>query len=734
MGNIVGGIVGGVVGFFMAGPAGAIAGFATGYAGMGILTAMMPDTPTPGDPNPEIQTMKSEIGLVLPELEGTAKITGQLLCFGKERNEKVYAEQASDKKGKGGKGGSSSPQVIGFRYYMSWAVGIAACPGDTNIKELFSIYKNEDSEAVWSGELECPASGGQETIAISDVGTVEFYFGTNDQIANTKVGEIISDSTLNTPYRNMCWAFFDDCYIGAYNRTPSYHFIVQKITEFPFSETTAMIGSYDVNPANVLYYILSNMSGLPTSWLDSTDFGAIASTLSTESRGVSVNFGKQQSVLGYIEAINVHVDNIIRYGSDGKFHPKLIRDDYTVGSLPTIDESVLLDDPSFSRGSWIDTVNEVRVQFSEIIWTGIGFNIYGVYSVDSEMFGVFWDGVELTFTAKYSPGVDINGLIFYGDYLLTVAQQGSSAAVHTISKTDIVAGEYQNVDIYTPFNAYDVPDGSTIDLINGSADDEYIITDNSGRIVSLTSHVKQARNFIGSVVTGSDGNDYYNKKGGQNSEPISGISWSLYWASVGDNTSNDVPLWSSSADYQCLGDNFPTLDGNNLYVSTWEAPTSRLRRLDVSSDYSIEDYISPSYPRRSVILGDYLYVMSGLSSTTVDKYDKSPLSFVDSSVTTAGRFGDICAVGGFIFVTTQQDTGNYGVYKIDPDDLDIVDQNINSGIEYGRIAAIGDSQVVLSGVNYVSILDINTMEFLDTINLGSVMDGNSTRDLIVEEL
>jgi alpha-tubulin suppressor-like RCC1 family protein len=57
----------------------------------------------------------------------------------------------------------------------------------------------------------------------------------------------------------------------------------------------------------------------------------------------------------------------MRYGIDGTFHPKLIRNDYTVGSLPSIDESVMLEPPAMSRKSWIETVNELKVQYSEII-------------------------------------------------------------------------------------------------------------------------------------------------------------------------------------------------------------------------------------------------------------------------------------------------------------------------------------------------------------------------------
>ena len=75
----------------------------------------------------------------------------------------------------------------------------------------------------------------------------------------------------------------------------------------------------------------------------------------------------QQSALTYLQYINEHIDCILRYGSDGKFHPKLIRDDYVVSSLPSIDESIMIGDPTFSRKSWIDTINEVKVQYNKIV-------------------------------------------------------------------------------------------------------------------------------------------------------------------------------------------------------------------------------------------------------------------------------------------------------------------------------------------------------------------------------
>lgn len=374
VGAFIGAVVGGIVGFFVGGPVGAYYGATLGFGVGMMIDPMMPDMPNIGIPDPGVQVMSGEIGSPIADLTGTVRITGHLLCYGKERN--IYVEQPQQGgKGTGGdfgdvlKQGSMEP---GWHYYMSWALGICACPEDP-IDTLCAIYKN-DNELVWPSPdaddgtwegLELPVSGGQETIIIDGIGSCTFYFGTDDQVANTTVGEIISDATLNTPYRNLCWAFMDDCYIGQYNRTPTYKFVVKKIPQNAFS-TKHEIQTYNVNPAHSMWYIFSTLAGLPETWLNSAGFSAMADTLHEESRGICVLFDKQQSVLSYIESINGHIDNIIRYGSDGEFHPKLIRDDYDIDSLLSIDENVMLDDPSFNRRSWIDTINEVKVQYTEM--------------------------------------------------------------------------------------------------------------------------------------------------------------------------------------------------------------------------------------------------------------------------------------------------------------------------------------------------------------------------------
>ena len=355
VGGLIGGFVGGVVGFFIGGPIGAFYGAALGFSLGMVIDPITPDMHSAGTPDQEALVMSGEIGVPIPDLAGTAKITGHLLCYGGERAEAQYSESS------GGKGADDpDPVLTGYKYYMSWVVGIAAGQIDT----LYAVYKGED--AVWEGNLDCPVSGGQETIVLDGMGSATFYFGTADQVANPKVGALLDDATLNSSYRNMCWCFFNDCYIGEYNRAPTLKFILKKIPEYAFSAENE-IQTYDCNPAHAMWFILHDLTGLPESWLHSVDFAALASTLLGESRGLSVLFDRQQSALSYLESINSHIDNILRYNVDGKFHPKLIRDDHVVEDLPLIDEDVILEEPTFKRKSWIDTINEMKVQYTELI-------------------------------------------------------------------------------------------------------------------------------------------------------------------------------------------------------------------------------------------------------------------------------------------------------------------------------------------------------------------------------
>ena len=357
-GAISGGITGAMYGYTVGQWYGAVIGFIIGAIIGGFLPVIFaPDVPKPGTPNQEqLQYTTNVIGSPLYEVLGTAKMVGNFLFIGNERSVAVTQKVSG---GKGGGGGGSKTQIVGYNYYATFGEGICKGPVDS----LLSVFSDND-DLLWSGELNRPVSGGQSTITLAGVGSMTFYFGTDDHAQNATVGALVGDS-INTPYRNLCYAIFNDCYIGSYNRVPTFKFIVRKTPAIDFN-ANHIISVLDYNPAHAMWYILHDMVGLPEEWLDESDFSDIADVLNSESRGISILFDQQTEALSYLQNILTHIDGVIRYGNDGKFHPKLIRNDYDAGLLELVDESIILEPPQYTRRAWIDTLNEIKVQYSKL--------------------------------------------------------------------------------------------------------------------------------------------------------------------------------------------------------------------------------------------------------------------------------------------------------------------------------------------------------------------------------
>ena len=358
-GAISGGITGAMYGSTTTNPYGAVIGFVVGFIIGGLLGVAFPppDIPRPGTPNQEqLQYTTNVIGSPLYELLGTAKMVGNFLAIGGE-----YAVAVTQKVPSGGKGGGGghNHQTVGYNYYATFVEGICKGPVDS----LLAVYSDND-DLLWSGELNRPISGGQSTITLAGVGSMTFYFGTDDHVQNATVAGIVG-SSLNSPYRNLCYAVFNNCFIGTYNRVSTFKFVVRKTPAINFN-ANHIIDVLDYNPAHAIWYILHDMVGLPEEWLDANDFSDVANVLNSESRGISILFDTQTEALSYIQNILTHVDAVIRYGNDGKFHPKLIRNDYDPNYLELIDESIILEPPQYTRRAWIDTLNEIKVQYSKL--------------------------------------------------------------------------------------------------------------------------------------------------------------------------------------------------------------------------------------------------------------------------------------------------------------------------------------------------------------------------------
>lgn len=388
--TVILGVFGGVVGFMIGGPIGAAIG-----AGMGVSLGMATDpiradVQTPGAPEiGQLVFTTANEGLPLPDLLGTTKCTGNILFYANSRIEKVEEEQEQPG-GKGGGGGSTQTVVKEYKYYLTWAMGICLGP----INKLYAIYSGDT--VVWEGEQDIPGAGGEVTVTLENMGSMTLFFGTSDQAAPQAMTDLLDDATLSPAYRYQAYAFFNDCYIGNYNRVPVMKFVIRKNPYLPDISDAAILANiedYQYNPSLAIWYILTEMAGFDPDTLDHDSFLFTAYRLYFEGRGVCILLKDQAEALTYIDSILSHIDGGLRWGVNGKMHIALVRYETQLDDLPLIDERIVLDDPVMERKSWLETVNEIKIQYSKLIireseeetpaptlslwrWSGLGYAVF----------------------------------------------------------------------------------------------------------------------------------------------------------------------------------------------------------------------------------------------------------------------------------------------------------------------------------------------------------------------
>lgn len=126
-------------------------------------------------------------------------------------------------------------------------------------------------------------------------------------------------------------------------------------------------GTIDMNPAHMIRECLTDPDwgmGYPDSDIDDTFFEAAAATLAGEELGISLLWDKQILIDAFIQEIVKHIDAALYVSrTTGKFVLKLIRGDYDVNSLITLDESSIsrIEDPS--RPTFGELTNSVTVNY-----------------------------------------------------------------------------------------------------------------------------------------------------------------------------------------------------------------------------------------------------------------------------------------------------------------------------------------------------------------------------------
>ncbi|MGH9744738.1 MAG: phage tail protein, partial [Candidatus Acidiferrales bacterium] len=188
------------------------------------------------------------------------------------------------------------------------------------------------------------------------------------QFADGDVFTIVTEhSTLAAAYRGLCYAVFEQLYVGTSNYPKPMAFVVRRCPN-PFAQGAGVANiNGDANPALGVYDLLTNPDyglGIPGVQINSSSFTAAASTLADEGLGISMQFDTQASADQLIGEILRHCDGLLYSDpATGLWTIVLARGGYDPSTLPLLTVDNILATPDYARGSWSETTNVAQIKY-----------------------------------------------------------------------------------------------------------------------------------------------------------------------------------------------------------------------------------------------------------------------------------------------------------------------------------------------------------------------------------
>lgn len=289
---------------------------------------------------------------------------------------------------------SSEEVITGYSYVLSMDLALCSGPDVT----LHKIWVDKD--VLWTGTLN--GDGIQSTIDKKDIfggndrgggmfGRIRFYSGdfTQSQNAYLANGPYVQLGSGLPAYVGISHIVFEDqttiidlrkwgfdiitietpFYIGT---QPQLRPLSFELSRYPdnlgLSGSGELIIGDDINPVEIIYSLMVEGwggLGIDPALIDTASFSSVASTVFTEGNGMSIAVMQSNDASAVIQECLRQIDGMLYQDpSTGKIKIRLIREDYVVGNLPVFDESNIRTMMNFTRNSWAETQNQVRVTFN----------------------------------------------------------------------------------------------------------------------------------------------------------------------------------------------------------------------------------------------------------------------------------------------------------------------------------------------------------------------------------
>jgi len=289
--------------------------------------------------------------------------------------------------------------ISGYQYTMGVQFGLC-CGPDVELTRMWLgreqkwlVYDSDVSGVIAGGdrfdinepELHFPTKGGVTA-------TCDFYGGAygqpqNDYLDNTArqlVAPMVDipnyGGTCHLVMREMTSAAPTTDDGGAYiGNSTAVDPVSIELQRFPAVFTGQAAGEHkvpastgkDCNPINVLYEILTDRDwglGFLPGEIDTgpgSSFLSAADTMLTEVNGFAMVLDKQIPASQMIEEVERQIDGVLFLSqTTGKWQIKLARADYTVATLPALDETNC-EFSDYARSTWEDTTNQLVVKFNK---------------------------------------------------------------------------------------------------------------------------------------------------------------------------------------------------------------------------------------------------------------------------------------------------------------------------------------------------------------------------------
>lgn len=312
-------------------------------------------------------------GRVIPISFGTVRVEGPNVIWYGDYHKKKITRSA------GLFGGS---QTVGHKYYIGMQMAI--CAGPVTLKKIWIGDK-----LVWEGSKSTAdrfhiSGGGVD-------GYVSFFPGTADQavcdylatqqkdrldiwatILNggvpiwTYLKNVLQDRC--PAYRGLSYVVLERGYVGKSPVIKPWSFEVSRIPT-GLGCTYPAVNDDDANPMEVAYELLTNTEwgfyGYDASTINQAEFRSVADTLYAEGNGFSFMLSDKMSSDELLATLESQVAGKFWIDPNtGQWRVKLVRDDYSVPALRTLDSTNILSIDRFSRNTWFGTVNNVRVKYA----------------------------------------------------------------------------------------------------------------------------------------------------------------------------------------------------------------------------------------------------------------------------------------------------------------------------------------------------------------------------------